>query len=152
MADLPKREHVDTSFNTLYTLARKMEASQPPHFQRAAAGSVDAYKERYRSYPTPTGRVATLEDEDLFPPDPEVLKEEPPELDQLDGLSLCKTQAMSHFQCEECWCFICGVTDHFARDCLHWDTFCKLHKEHLNPQGVGPDNKRVPASKDPSQK
>ena len=102
-----------------------------------------------------------FEDEDLFPPDPEALAGEPPELDQLEGLCLHMTQAMSHFQCEEHWCFVCGmtsnfardyphwdtfhgVTSHFARDYPHWDTFCKWHKEHLNSQGAGPDTKGCP--------
>ena len=76
MADLPEREQADTSFDTLYTLARKMEANQHSHFQRATVGSVDAYREIYRRYPTPTVRVAMLED-DFFPPDPEVLMGEP---------------------------------------------------------------------------
>ena len=149
---VPKREQADTSFNTLYTLARKMEAKQPSHFQRATAGSADAYREGYKRYPTPAGRVAVLQDEDLFPPNPEVLAGEPPKLGQLEELSLHMMQAMSHFQHEECRCFVCGVTSHFARDCLHWDTFCKCHKEHLNSQGMGPDNKVVPTLKDPSPK
>ena len=76
MADLPEREQTDTSFDTLYTLARKMEANQPSCIQRTAALPADAYKERYRRYPMPAGRVAMLEDEDLFPPDPEVLEGE----------------------------------------------------------------------------
>ena len=101
MADLPEREQADTSFDTMYTLARKMEANQPSHSQRAAAGSMDAYHEKYRRYPTPTGRVAMLEDEDLFPPDPNVLELESPEVDPIEGLNLCMTQAMYHFQCEE---------------------------------------------------
>ena len=150
MADYPKREQADTSFNTLYMLARKMEANQPSHFQRAAAGSADAHKERYRRYPTPAGRVAMLKNEDLFPPDPEVLEGEPPKLNWLEGLSLHMMQSMSHFQCEECQCFVCGVICHFARDCPHQDTFHKWHKEHLNSQGVGPDNEGVPTLKDPS--
>ena len=151
MADLPKREQADTGFDTLYMLARKMEASQPPHFQRATAGSTDAYKDRYRRYPTPTGRVAMLKNEDLFPPDPKVLEGKPPKLDQFEGLSLCMMQAMSHFQCEECQCLICGVMGHFTWECVHQDTFHKWHKEHLNSQGVGLDNKKVPALKDASQ-
>ena len=102
MADLPEMEQADTSFDTLYMLARKMEANQPSCFQRAAVGSMDAYREIYRRYPKPTGRVAMLEDEDLFPPDPEAVMGEPPKLDQLEGLSLHMMQAMSHFQCEEC--------------------------------------------------
>ena len=62
MADLPEREQADTSFDTLYTLAKKMELISLPA----------------------------------------------------------------------------------SRDCLHWDTFCKWHKEHLNSQGVGLDNRGVP--------
>ena len=143
---------MDTSFNILYMLAREMEANQPFHFQSATVGSTDAYREKYRRYPMPIGRVAVLKDEDLFPPNPESLTGEPLRLDQLEGLSLHMTQAMSHFQCEEHWCFVCGVTSHFARDCLHQDTFSKWHKEHLNSQGVGPDNKGVPTLKDPSLK
>ena len=102
MANLPKREQVDTSFDTLYMLARKMDANQPSCFQRAAAGSADACGERYRRYPMPAGRVSMLEDKDLFPPDHEEVVGEPPKLDQLEGLSLHMMQAMGHFQCEEC--------------------------------------------------
>ena len=58
------------------------------------------------------------------------------------------TQAMSHFQHEEHQCIICVVTGHFARDCPHLDTFCMWHKEHLNSQGAGPDDKTVPTLKD----
>ena len=100
----------------------------------------------------PTSRVAMLKDEDLFPPSSEVVAGEPPNLDQLEGLSLHMMQVMGHFQCEECQCFVCGVTSHFARDSPHQDTFRKCHREHLNSQGLGPDNKGVPAPKDPSPK
>ena len=76
----------------------------------------------------PVGRVATLEDEELFLPDPEVQDIEPPELDQIKGLSIRMTQVMNHYQWEECRCFVCGATDHFARDCPHRKTFCAWHK------------------------
>ena len=123
MVDLPEREQADTSFNTLYTLARNMETNQASHFQRATVGSTDAYKERYKWYPMPAGRVTMLKDEDLFSLNPKLLVGEPPKLDQLEGLSLCMMQAMSHFQHKECQCFVCRVTGHFTRDCPHQDTF-----------------------------
>ena len=63
---------MNTSFNTLYMLTKKMEACQPPKSHRGRSGPSEAYRDKYRRYPMPIGRVATLEDEELFPPDPEV--------------------------------------------------------------------------------
>ena len=71
----------------------------------------------------PSWRVATLEDEELFLPDPEVQDVGPPELEQIEGLSIRMTQAMNHYQWEGCQCFVCGMTDHFARDYPHHETF-----------------------------
>ena len=65
---------------------------------------------------------------------------EPPEIDQIEGLSVRMTQAMNHYQWEEHCCFMCGVTDHFAWDCPNCKTFQAWHKEHLNQRGQG--NKR----------
>ena len=106
MAELPEREQVNTSFDTLYTLAKKMEAHQPSQSHRGRSGPSDAYRDKYRSYPLPTGRVATLEDEELFPPDPEARDVEASEFDQIEGLNVRMTQAMSHYQWEECRCFV----------------------------------------------
>ena len=58
----------------------------------------------------PAGRLATLEDEELFLPNPEVGDVKPPEIDQIGGLSVRMTQAMNHYQWEEPHCFVCSVT------------------------------------------
>ena len=98
MAQLPEREQVNMSFDTLYTLTKKMEAHQPSWSHRGRSSPSDAYRDKYRRYPAPMGRVATLEDEELFPPDPKVQDAEPHELDQIEGLSIRMTQAMNHYQ------------------------------------------------------
>ena len=65
------REQVNMSFDTLYTLAKKMEAHQPSRSHKSRPGPSDAYRDKYRRYPMPAGWVATLEDEELFLLDPE---------------------------------------------------------------------------------
>ena len=97
------------------------------------------------------GQIATLEEEELLPPDPELPDSEAPELDQIEGFSLRMTQAMNCYQWQEHCCFVCGMTDHFTRDCPHQDTFHAWHREHLNSKGVGPQ-KKVPAPKSPLRK
>ena len=98
MAELPKREQVNMSFDTLYTLAKKIEAHQPSRPPRRGSGSSKGNRNKYRRYPTPTGRVATLEDEELFLSDPEAWDVEPAKVDQIEGLSVRMTQAMNHYQ------------------------------------------------------
>ena len=98
----------------------------------------------------PMGRVATLEDEELFPPDPKVRDTELLEFDQIEELSIRMTCAMNYYQQEEHRCFVCSAMDHFARDCPHCETFSAWHKEHLNSKGAGPQ-KKAPAPTDLSQ-
>ena len=62
MAELPKREQVHPTFDTLYTLAKKLEAGQLARTRQYAPSS-DAYREKLRCYPAPVGRVAALEEE-----------------------------------------------------------------------------------------
>ena len=119
MAELPEREQASASFDTLYTLAKKMEVHQPTHKCRERQGSYNAYRDKYQRYPTPTGWVAMLAEEDLLLPDPEPLDSGVPEPDIIESLSLRMTQAMNHYQHEECCCFVCGTTNHFVPDCPH---------------------------------
>ena len=147
VADLPEREQTCTTFDTLYTLARKMGAHQSNCNSRGAPS--DGYRDRYRQYPTPVNRVATVgEGGDFLPPDPEEQEPEPPGDDPLDGLSTLMTQAMNHFLQEEHHCFICRQTGHFVRECPHKDAYRAWQKQ-LNFQGVG-QHQGGPTLKNPS--
>ena len=91
MADLPEREQKNTSFDTLYMLAKKLEARQSSNSQKAGSGPTHANRDRYQQrYPAPMGRVATLKEEELFPPDLEVWGIEAPdaELHEFDKIEV----------------------------------------------------------------
>ena len=101
MADLPQREQADTSFDTLYHLAKKMKANhQPCNTTKGGTSTHDLHK-GYKKYSTEVGCTATVE-ADLFPPDPELVESAPPKPDHIEGLSLRMTQAMNHYQKQEC--------------------------------------------------
>ena len=151
MVELPQREQVNTSFDMLHTFTKKIEAQQPSHPHRGGPGSSDAYRDKYQRCPTSAGWIVMLEEGELLLPDPESPDSEAPELDQIEGLSLMMTQVMNHFQQEEHHCFVCGVTDHFVRDCPHRETFHAWHREYLNSKGVGLQ-KKVPTLKSPLRK
>ena len=53
MAELPEREQASVSFDTLYMLAKKMEAHQSSHLHRGGQSCSDAYRDKYRKYPAP---------------------------------------------------------------------------------------------------
>ena len=135
----------------LYTLAKKMEVQQPSHPHRSGPGSSDAYRDKYWRYPAPAGQIAMLEEGELLLSDPKSPDSEAPELDQIEGLSLRMTKVMNHFQQEEHCCFVCGVTDHFAKDCPHRETFCAWHRENLNSKGADLQ-KKAPTLKSPPRK
>ena len=143
MAELPKREQAHPTFDTLYTLAKKLEAGQPA---RACcyAPSSDAYQEKHRHYPTPTGRVVALEEEGVASANPTSGEDSKSEVEAVDGLNVCLAQVMSHYQREEWKCFVCGSPGHFARDCPHHDAFKRWHWEQLNAKVVGKNSLPTP--------
>ena len=105
MAELPEREQACPTFDTLYTLAKKLEAGQPVHTCRYAPSS-NIYREKHRCYPAPTGRVAALEEEGLVSTDPVSGEDSKSEVEAVDGLNVHLAQAMSHYQREEQKCFM----------------------------------------------
>ena len=129
MAELPEREQACPTFDTLYTLAKKLEAGQPTHTHQYAPSS-DAYREKHRHYPVPVGRVAALEEEGVVSADPTSWEDSKSEVEAVDGLNMCLAQAMSCYQKEEQKCFVCGSPGHFARDCPHCDAFKRWHKSN----------------------
>ena len=62
MAELPEREQACPTFDTLYMLAKKLEAGQPVHMCRYTNSS-EAYRDKHRCYLTPMGQVPALEEE-----------------------------------------------------------------------------------------
>ena len=69
MAELPEREQACPTFDTLYTLAKKLETGQPVCTCQYAPSS-DTYREKHRCHPVPAGRVAALEGRGWHQPTP----------------------------------------------------------------------------------
>ena len=122
MVELPKMEQAHPTFDTPYTLAKKLEAGQPV-CTRWYIPSSDVYREKHRHYPVLVGRVAALEEEGMMWTDPVSGEDLESEVEAVDGLNMCLAQVMSRYQREEQKCFMCGSPGHFARDCPHCNAF-----------------------------
>ena len=139
MAELPEREQVHPTFNTLYTLVKKLEAGQPVRTSWYAP-TPDAYREKHRHYPALMGGVAALEEEGVVSADPTSGEDSESEVEAVDSLNVHLAQAMSHYQREEWKCFMCGSPGHFPRDCPHHNAFKRWHQEQLNAKGAVEDS------------
>ena len=143
MVELPEREQAHPTFDTLYTLAKKLEAGQPACTCWYAPSS-DAYIEKHGHCPVPAGRVAALEEEGVVAADSASVEDSESEVEAGDGLNVHLVQVMSHYQREEWKCFVCGSHGHIARDCPHCNAFKRWHQEQLNTKGVGENSQPTP--------
>ena len=113
MAELPERDQAHPTFDTLYTLAKKLEAGQPAHTCRYTTSS-KVYRDKHRCYLAPVGRVAALEEEGLALSDHVTGEDSKSEVEAVGGLNVHLAQAMSCYKWEEQQCFMCGSPGHFA--------------------------------------
>ena len=100
MAELPKREQARPTFDTLYTLAKKLEVGQPACVHRYTPGS-EVYRDKHRHYVMLTGRVAGLEEEGSVPSKQVRGEDSESEVEAVGGINVCLAQAMSRYQWEK---------------------------------------------------
>ena len=122
MAELPEREQAHPTFDTLYTLAKKLEVGQPARMHQYTTSS-KMYREKHRHYLMLAGWVAALEEEGLALTDPVTGEDSESEVEAVGGLNVRLAQAMSHYQREERQCFVCGSLGHFTQGCPHHEAF-----------------------------
>ena len=100
MVELPEREQAHPTFDTLYTLAKKLEVGQPAHACQYNPSS-EVYRDKHRRYVTPTGRVAALEEEGSTLSDQVTGEDSESEVEVVGGISVHLAQATSRYQWEE---------------------------------------------------
>ena len=94
MAELPKREQAHPTFDTLYTLAKKLEAGQLAHACQYTP-SFKVYRDKHRCYIAPMGWVAALEEEGSAPSKQVTGEDSESEVEVVGGINVCLAQAMS---------------------------------------------------------
>ena len=136
MAELPEREQAHPTFDTLYMLAKKLEAGQLAYACQYTPSS-EVYRDKHRHYVVPTGRVAALEEEGSMLSDQVTGEDSESEVDVAGGISVSLAQAMSRYQQEEQECFMCGSLGHFAQGCTHREAFRQWHRDQAGSKGAG---------------
>ena len=136
MAELPEREQARPTFDTLHTLAKKLEAGQLVHTCRYTTSS-KAYRDKHRHYLMLVGQMAALEEEGSALSDHVTGEDSESKEEVVGGLNVCLAQAMSRYQWEEQQCFMCGLPGHFAQGCPHREAFRRWHRDQANSKGVG---------------
>ena len=100
MAELPKRKQAHPTFDTLYMLAKKLEAGQPAHARQYTPSS-EVYRYKHRCYIMQMGQVAALEEEGSVLSKQVTGEDSESEVEVVGGINVCLAQAMSRYQREE---------------------------------------------------
>ena len=108
------------------------------------ATGLDAYQEKHRCYPAPTGRMVAIEEEGAASADRVPGDDSESKVEAMDDLNVHLAQAMSRYQREERKCLMCGSPGYFTSHCPHRDAFKRWHREQLNAKGVGENNLPAP--------
>ena len=130
------REQARPTFDTLYTLAKKLEVGQLACARRYTPSS-EVYRDKPRCYIVPTGQVAALEEEGSKLSHQVTGEDSESEVEVVGGISVCLAQAMSRYQWEEQQCFVCGSPGHFAQGCPHCKAFRQWHRDQASSKGAG---------------
>ena len=100
MAKLPEREQACPTFDTLYMLAKKLEAGQLACMCQYTTSS-EVYRDKNWHYLMPVGWMAALEEEGLALSDHITGEDSESEVEAVGGLNVHLAQAMSRYQQEE---------------------------------------------------
>ena len=100
MAELPEREQARPTFDTLYTLAKKLEVGQLACTRQYTTSS-EVYRDKHRCYLAPAGWVAALEEEGSALSDQVTGEDSESEVEVVGGLNVCLAQVMNRYQWEE---------------------------------------------------
>ena len=100
MVEMPEREQAHPTFDTLYTLAKKLEVGQPAHVCQYTPSS-EVHRDKHRCYIMPTGQVTALEEEWSVSSEQVRGEDSESEVEAVGGINVCLAQAMSQYQWEE---------------------------------------------------